>query len=210
MTVSDAIKPDAAPAAAAPVSEPAQTPAEAAPAPARPEPRRITRQAAPAPAAPVAAPAQATEPKPSEQPERGSRLLARMRAQIERDRAAVEEAKAYRAELAEYAKGALDGLTKEQRGYVEKLAGDNPAKLLATVRELRAAGLLPAQGASAAPANTAPRAPTAPAGSSAGDTDSAHLAEYERLRKVAPVVALDYQQRHAAAIQRARSSRTNN
>ena len=89
------------------------------------------------------------------------------------------------------------------RSYVEKLAGDNPAKQLAALRELRAAGLLGSTAATA-PANSAPRAPATPDAKS-GDADGAVLAEYERLRKVAPVIALDYAQRNRDALQRARS-----
>ncbi|MEI7443338.1 MAG: hypothetical protein WCK28_00470 [Burkholderiales bacterium] len=141
------------------------------------------------------------EPVKAEQPERGARLLSRMRAQIERDRGLVEEAKGYRAELAEYASQALGGISKEARSYVEKVAGDNPAKQLATLRELKAAGLL---GAPSAPANSAPKA-APPQGAQNGDSDAAVLAEYERLKKVAPIIALDYSQRNRDALQRARS-----
>lgn len=203
----DPLNPNASvPALDVPASKPADAPSapvEAAPAPSKPEPRRLTRKpAAPAPA--VAASAPKVEPVPSpEQPEKGARLLSRLRSQIERDRALVEEAKGYRAELSEYAKGALEGLTKEQRAYVEKHAGDNPAKLLATVRELRAAGLLSSP--TSAPASTAPKAPAPPAASKPGDDDSAVLAEYERLRKVAPVIALDYATRNSEALKRARA-----
>jgi hypothetical protein len=149
----------------------------------------------------VEAPVEAA-PVKAEQPERGARLLSRMRAQIERDRGLVEEAKGYRAELAEYASQALGGISKEARSYVEKMAGDNPAKQLATLRELKAAGLLGAP--ASAPANSAPKAP-APQGAQNGDSDAAVLAEYERLKKVAPIIALDYQQRNRDALQRARS-----
>jgi hypothetical protein len=190
-------------AASAPAGEavaPAAPAPEAAAAPAAPEkpaPRRLTRARA---EKPVEAPVEAA-PVKAEQPERGARLLSRMRAQIERDRGLVEEAKGYRAELAEYASQALGGISKEARAYVEKMAGDNPAKQLATLRELKAAGLL---GAPSAPANSAPKAP-APQGAQNGDSDAAVLAEYERLKKVAPIIALDYQQRNRDALQRARS-----
>jgi hypothetical protein len=180
-------------------------PADAVAAPAKPEPRRVTRKPAPE-AASVAAP---VEPVKGNAPEKGSRVLARLRSQIESQAAAVEEAKLYKSELTEYAKGSLEGLSKEQRAYVEKMAGDNPAKLLATVRELRAAGLLPAPG-SAAPANTTPKAPAAPAGSKPGDNDDAVLVEYERLKKLAPTVALDFKHRNEAALKRALSQRTRN
>jgi hypothetical protein len=190
-------------AASAPAGEavaPAAPAPEAAAAPAAPEkpaPRRLTRTRA---EKPVEAPVEAA-PVKAEQPERGARLLSRMRAQIERDRGLVEEAKGYRAELAEYAASALGGISKEARSYVEKVAGDNPAKQLATLRELKAAGLL---GAPSAPANSAPKA-APPQGAQNGDSDAAILAEYERLRKVAPIIALDYQQRNRDALQRARS-----
>lgn len=194
------------PALDVPASKPADAPSapvEAAPAPSKPEPRKLTRKpAAPAPAVAASAPKVEPAPAPAE-PEKGSRLLARMRAQIERDRALVEEAKGYKSELSEYAKNALEGLTKEQRAYIEKHAGDNPAKLLATVRELRAAGLLSSP--TSAPASTAPKAPAPPAASKSGDDDSAVLAEYERLRKVAPVIALDYATRNSEALKRARA-----
>jgi hypothetical protein len=175
--------------------------AAAAPlAPEKPAPRRLTRQRA---EKPVEAPVEAAPVKPVAEPERGGRLLSRMKAQIERDRALVEEAKGYRAELAEYAGQALNGISKEARAYVEKVAGDNPAKQLATLRELKAAGLLGAPAASA-PANSGPKA-APPAGAKDGDGDAAVLAEYERLRKVAPIIALDYAQRNRDALQRARS-----
>lgn len=194
--------------AAAPVVAPVEgtapaTPAPEAvaapPAPEKPAPRRLTRTRA---EKPVEAPVEAAPVKPVAEPERGGRLLARMRAQIERDRGLVEEAKGYRAELAEYAGQALNGISKEARAYVEKVAGDNPAKQLATLRELKAAGLLGAP--ASAPANSGPKA-APPAGAKDGDSDAAHLAEYERLRKVAPVIALDYAQRNRDALQRARS-----
>lgn len=174
------------------------TPVEAAPVPAKPEPRRVSRK----PAAVAAAPVSAPPALDADKPEKGARLLSRLRTQIERDRAAVEEAKGYKAELAEYAKSALEGLTKEQRAFVEKQAGDNPAKLLATVRELRAAGLLVAP--TSAPANTSPKAPQAAPSSKPGD-DDAVLTEYERLRKVAPAIALDYATRNSDALKRARA-----
>ena len=187
---------------AAPVAEPVEGSApvaapEAVAAPAAPEkaaPRKLVRSRAEA--APVA------PEKAAAEPERGSRVISRLKAEIERGRSEVEEAKAYRAELAEYAKSALDGLTKEARAYVAKVAGENPAKQLATVRELKAAGLLGQ--VNAAPANSGPKA-TAPAGAQPGDSDSAALAEYERLRKVAPVLALDFQHKNRDALQRARS-----
>lgn len=178
---------------------PAPEAAAAPPAPEKPAPRRLTRQRA---EKPVEAPVEAAPVKPVAEPERGGRLLARMRAQIERDRGLVEEAKGYRAELAEYAGQALSGISKEARAYVEKVAGDNPAKQLATLRELKAAGLLGAP--ASAPANSGPKA-APPQGAKDGDSDAAHLAEYERLRKVAPVIALDYAQRNRDALQRARS-----
>ena len=193
------------PALDVPASKPADAPSapvEAAPAPSKPEPRKLSRKpAAPAPA--VAASPSKPEPAASPEPEKGARLLSRLRSQIERDRALVDEAKGYKAELAEYAKGALDGLTKEQRAYVERQAGDNPAKLLATVRELRAAGLLSSP--TSAPASTAPKAPAPPAASKSGDDDASVLAEYERLRKIAPVIALDYANRNSDALKRART-----
>ena len=150
---------------------PAPEAAAAPPAPEKPAPRRLTRTRA---EKPVEAPVEAAPVKPVAEPERGGRLLSRMKAQIERDRALVEEAKGYRAELAEYAGQALSGISKEARAYVEKVAGDNPAKLLATVRELRAAGLLSSP--TSAPASTAPKAPAPPAASKSGDDDSAVLA----------------------------------
>lgn len=191
--------------AAAPVAAPVEASAtEAAPeavaapvAPEKPAPRRLTRQRAEAaPAAPVEAAPKGVEP------ERGSRVISRLKAEIERGRASVEEAKAYRDELAEYAKSALDGLPKEARAYIAKVAGDNPAKQLATVRELKAAGLLAQP--SAAPANSGPKA-APPAGAKDGDSDAAALAEYERLRRVAPVLALDFQHKNRDALQRARN-----
>ena len=163
----------------------------APPAAEKPAPRRLTRQRAEA--APVA---------PEKVTERGSRVIARLKAELERNRSSVEEAHSYRAELAEYAKSALDGLTKEARAYVSKIAGDNPAKQLATVRELKAAGLLSQP--SAAPANSGPKA-APPAGAKDGDSDAAALAEYERLRRVAPVLALDFQHKNRDALQRARN-----
>jgi len=199
----DGPKPAAAPAvavsapadaSAAPVAAPEA--AAAPPAPEKPAPRKFVR--ATAPSAPVEAPSAKSTPAP----EKGSRILARLRSQIEAQSAEVSEAKAYRAELAEYAKGALEGVSKEVRAYVAKLAGDNPAKQLAAIRELKAAGLLGAP--VAAPANTAPKA-TSPSGAKPGDDDASILAEYERLRKVAPYVALDYQHRNRDALQRARS-----
>ena len=190
-----------APTVAAPVeaSAPAATPEAVAapPAPEKPAPRRLTRsRAEAAPASPVDAAPKAVEP------ERGSRVISRLKAEIERGRASVEEAKAYRDELAEYAKSALDGLPKEARAYIAKVAGDNPAKQLATVRELKAAGLLSQP--SAAPANSGPKA-APPVGAKDGDSDAAALAEYERLRKVAPVLALDFQHKNRDALQRARN-----
>jgi hypothetical protein len=199
----DGPKPAAAPAvavsapadaSAAPVAAPEA--AAAPPAPEKPAPRKFVR--ATAPSAPVEAPSAKSTPAP----EKGSRILARLRSQIEAQSAEVSEAKAYRAELAEYAKGALEGVSKEVRAYVAKLAGDNPAKQLAAIRELKAAGLLGAP--VAAPANTAPKA-ASPSGAKPGDDDASILAEYERLKKVAPYVALDYQHRNRDALQRARS-----
>lgn len=184
-----------APPVAAPVegSAPAAAPEAVAAPPAaeKPAPRRLTRsRAEEAPAA-------------SEKlTERGSRVIARLKAELERNRSSVEEAHSYRSELAEYAKSALDGLPKEARAYVSKIAGDNPAKQLATVRELKAAGLLAQP--SAQPANSGPKA-APPAGAKDGDSDAVALAEYERLRRVAPVLALDFQHKNRDALQRARN-----
>lgn len=184
-----------APPVAAPVegTAPAAAPEAVAAPPAaeKPAPRRLTRQRAEA--APVA---------PEKVTERGSRVIARLKAELERNRSSVEEAHSYRAELAEYAKSALDGLPKEARAYIAKVAGDNPAKQLATVRELKAAGLLLQP--SAQPANSGPKA-APPAGAKDGDSDAAALAEYERLRRVAPVLALDFQHKNRDALQRARN-----
>lgn len=194
--------PVAAPAAdaTAPAVTPAPEAAAAPVAPEKPAPRKLTRTRAEKPVeAPVVAAAKPVLPE-----ERGARAISRLKSEIERNRASVEEAKAYRAELAEYAGQALGGISKEARSYVEKIAGDNPAKQLAALRELRAAGLLGSTANAAAPANSAPRAP-APADAKSGDADGAVLAEYERLRKVAPVIALDYAQRNRDALQRARS-----
>lgn len=174
----------------------------------KPTPRKFARASRPAEtvaAAPASVSSKTEKTSKVEAPEKGSRILARLRSQIEADRAAVEEAKSYREELSQYARGALEGLPKEARSYIEKIAGENPAKQLATLRELRSAGLLAAP-APAAPANTAPRAP-APANAKPGDDDASVLAEYERLRKVAPVIALDYAQRNRDALQRARTAR---
>lgn len=185
-------------------SAPASTSAPAE----KPTPRRFaraSRSAETVAAAPAPVNSKPEKTSKIEAPEKGSRILARLRSQIEADRAAVEEAKSYREELSQYARGALEGLPKEARGYIEKIAGENPAKQLATLRELRAAGLLAAP-APAAPANTAPRAP-APANAKPGDDDASVLAEYERLRKVAPVIALDYETRNRDAIKRARTAR---
>lgn len=184
-------------------SAPASAPAE------KPTPRKFARASRPAEPVSTAVPASVSSKTEKtskvEAPEKGSRILARLRSQIEADRAAVEEAKSYREELSQYARGALEGLPKEARSYIEKIAGENPAKQLATLRELRSAGLLAAP-APAAPANTAPRAP-APANVKPGDDDASVLAEYERLRKVAPVIALDYETRNRDAIKRARTAR---
>lgn len=174
----------------------------------KPTPRKFARASRPAETVAAASAAVSSKTEKTskvEAPEKGSRILARLRSQIEADRAAVEEAKSYREELSQYARGALEGLPKEARSYIEKIAGENPAKQLATLRELRAAGLLAAP-APAAPANTAPRAP-APANVKPGDDDASVLAEYERLRKVAPVIALDYETRNRDAIKRARTAR---
>ncbi len=204
--MSDASK---APEAAAPVStgataEPAQdTSVDASKASAE-APKAAPRKFVRASQKPVAQPSEVhgVKAKP-EAPEKGSRILARLRSQIDADRALVEEAKGYREELSQYAKSALDNIPKEARAYIEKIAGDNPAKLLATLRDLKAAGLL-GQTSPSAPANTAPKA-SAPSGAKPGDDDSSVLAEYERLRKVAPVIALDYATRNSAALQRART-----
>jgi hypothetical protein len=66
------------------------------------------------------------------------------------------------------------------------------------------ASAAPVAAPEAAPANTAPKA-TSPSGAKPGDDDASILAEYERLKKVAPYVALDYQHRNRDALQRARS-----
>ena len=193
----------AAPVSAGATAEPAQDVSVDAVKAASEAPKAAPRKFVRASQKPVAQPSEVhgVKAKP-EAPEKGSRILARLRSQIEAQSAEVSEAKAYRAELAEYAKGALEGVSKEVRAYVAKLAGDNPAKQLAALRELKAAGLLGAP--VAAPANTAPKA-TSPSGAKPGDDDASILAEYERLKKVAPYVALDYQHRNRDALQRARS-----
>lgn len=194
-------------AAPAPVLATESSPAPASAPAEKPTPRKFARasRAETVAAAPAAVSSKTEKTSKVEVPEKGSRILARLRSQIEADRASVEEAKSYREELSQYARGALEGLPKEARAYIEKIAGENPAKQLATLRELRAAGLLSAP-APAAPANTAPRAP-APANAKPGDDDASVLAEYERLRKVAPVIALDYETRNRDAIKRARTAR---
>lgn len=183
-----------APPVAAPVeaSAPTATPEAVAAPPAaeKPAPRRLTRSRAEA------------APEAPQKVERGARVIARLKAELERGRTTVEEAQAYRSELAEYAKSALGGISKEARAYVEKIAGDNPAKQLATLRELKAAGLLSQP--SAQPANSGPKA-APPQGAKDGDSDAAALAEYERLRRVAPVLALDFQHKNRDALQRARN-----
>lgn len=112
----------------------------------------------------------------------------------------------------------MASLTEAQRAAVVRLAGDDPARTLSTITELRVGGLLPAVGASAttttaeppkpvpAPASTAAPAPPAPQPNPAPTPN--HLATYQDLEKRNPVAAAHYYLAHASAIQAAQQQRT--
>jgi capsule polysaccharide export protein KpsE/RkpR len=116
-------------------------------------------------------------------------------------------ADAYAAVIAARASAEMDALPEQARLFVQASAGDDPARRLATIDQMRATGMLMTQPAKPAetpasttpaapppPANTAPRAAAPAVTSAPAITD--HRAEYERLMAENPFAAAAYAERH--------------
>lgn len=107
----------------------------------------------------------------------------------------------YRVTLGEMTARMMVALTDEQKAAVVKLAGDDPAKQLATINALTptwtAKTAADAAAVKAAPASTAP-GKIAPDGSTA--VPSNHRQNYEALQKTNPFEAAAYGLRHAADV----------
>ena len=109
----------------------------------------------------------------------------------------------------------LSGVPANVAATIRAIAGEDPVAQRKALNAMRANGLAsvtPAAAPSsiAAPASTTmPTAPVSVAATPA-NTDAARLAEYEKLSKVAPILASQYRQAHGAAIERASKSRPNN
>lgn len=121
------------------------------------------------------------------------------RLKLENDALKATAAKAaeYQAALKLRAESELAALSDEQREALLSLTGDDPAKQITAIEKMRAVFLKPAATAPT-PATTATSAPapkpadTAPAKS--------HLAEYERLKTINPMVAASYRLANLPAI----------
>lgn len=109
----------------------------------------------------------------------------------------------------------LSGVPANVAATIRAIAGEDPVAQRKALNAMRANGLAsvtPAAAPSsiAAPASTTmPTAPVSVAATPA-NTDAARLAEYEKLSKVAPILASQYRQTHGAAIDRATKSRPTN
>ncbi len=137
----------------------------------------------------------------------------RLTARVAELEAQAAKASGYAAVIANRAVAELGALNDKARAYVTAAAGDDPAKQLATIDQMRASGLLETPApvvASAAPATTsaAPVAPvvrdTTPARGAPPDAGAGrvtdHRAEWERLQKINPIAAAAYGNRHAADV----------
>jgi hypothetical protein len=207
--MSDAQNPAAQPPAVVegqPSTEPVAKPAETA---AKPAPRAFVRKPAPVAQVLAAGAQPAIEPaKDAAKEDRraaiGSRTISSLRNRLAETEKAASEAKAYRDELAQYAKKELDTAPENARKYVLAKHKDDPRAQLQALRELREAGFLEAPKVSPiaqAAANTAP--PKSPA----ADTTDPDVATAEKHRALAEnpslyLVADQFFQRNAAAIKR--------
>jgi len=183
--------PPVAPPVTAPVAAPQATPAAppvAPPAPyvnpyARPAAKPAVAAPPPVVAPPVAPPAAPISPE-----------LAALTAQVEELRGVV----------AITATVAMNSVPDSVRAYVLARVGDNPAAQVREIEAMRAAGLIaqpiPA-GATTTPAATSPAVPPQ------STVEGAVLAEYERLRAIAPIRASMFRATNSAAIASAERAR---
>lgn len=111
------------------------------------------------------------------------------------------ETAAYRMTLGEMTARMMVGLSEEQKTAVTKIAGDDPAKQLATINALAptwaAKTAADAAAVKAAPASTSP-GKVAPDGSTVAPSN--HRATYEALQKTNPFEAAAYGLNHAADV----------
>ena len=94
---------------------------------------------------------------------------------------------------------------------IRAIAGSDPVAQRKALNAMRANGLASvASTAIAAPASTTMPTAAVAVTASPANTDASRLAEYEKLSRVAPILASQYRAAHGAAIERATKSRPNN
>lgn len=194
-----------APAAPAPVAEPA-APVAAAPAPEAPKPARVNPYArSTKPAAPVAAsaPTSPAAPTPASKP-KSSRVLALREAEIAKLKPVVAEHGEAMALLAPVVKAKLDALPEKARKALEVTFKDKPLALLREIQRLDEMGLLAAPAAPPPATTAAPQGPPA-TGTKEVDEDLATLAKWNDLSKKSPTAAQSFYSSHRAAIARAQA-----
>lgn len=200
--------PVTAPAAPAPVAEPA-APVAAAPAPEAPKPARVNPYArSTKPAAPVAAPTPTTAaaPTPASKP-KSSRVLALREAEIAKLKPIVAEHGEAMALLAPVVKTKLEALKPEARKELEAEFKDRPLALLKEIQRLDRMGLLAAPAAPPPATTAAPQGPPA-TGSKEVDADLEALARWTDLQKKSPTAAASFFSTNRAAIARAQAKST--
>lgn len=105
----------------------------------------------------------------------------------------------------------MGALTDIQKSAVLAIAGEDPAKQIATVASMRKAGMLtaPAVSVPAAPAAVPPPASTSAAPApppSGGISPPNHLLTWQEMRKTNPFLAAQYRIRHSAEIEKAQKT----
>ena len=106
----------------------------------------------------------------------------------------------------------LSGVPANVAATIRAIAGEDPVAQRKALNAMRANGLAMGTTASSITAPASTTMPTAAVAvtASPASTDAARLSEYEKLSKVAPILASQYRQAHGAAIERASKSRPNN
>lgn len=106
----------------------------------------------------------------------------------------------------------LSGVPANVAATIRAIAGEDPVAQRKALNAMRANGLAMGTTASniTAPASTTMPTAAVAVTASPASTDAARLSEYEKLSKVAPILASQYRQAHGAAIERASKSRPNN
>lgn len=192
--------PDAPTAAATPVAPTASSaPPAQAPA-AQPAPTARVNPWAMRPARPASAPAQASPAVPPSAPTDAPAAPA-----------GDPRIEALMAVLGETVAQDIAALPANVQSAVKAIAGDDPVAQRKAINAMRANGIAsPSPAPIPAPASTvAPIAPATPTPNPTGD-DASRLAEWEKLQRIAPIMAEGYRTTHGASIDRAIKARGSN